>query len=291
MKTNAAYIHEFSILDDINETISEVTNEVNHAMYEYETSKRQDDLRSFFENYNEDFIMEKEGIFTRIGNAIIKLIKKIGDVISKFTDKFFHRSKEVETDEQVVNQIVSRNPELRSTVVKGLKNEWFTYKDVAKYKDDILGLSMMLEQQTIDHKTFKQKCGEALDKFNKSGTAIITAGATIAGVLTILPKIVNAFKRNKKALGDTKGALGSLSKKAETASPQTPAPQTTTEAANGKITPETVSTILSEISKATSVMSEELNRVSNSQINIDDVLKMFIKQYGQAKTPDSEQKD
>ena len=66
MKTNAAYIHEFSILDDINETISEVTNEVNHAMYEYETAKRQDDLRSFFENYNEDFIMEKEGIFTRI---------------------------------------------------------------------------------------------------------------------------------------------------------------------------------------------------------------------------------
>lgn len=282
MKTNAAFIHEYSILDDINETLSDAIVSINEASYEYERAKRDFELKSFFENAPLDVFMEKEkvGIFERIGNAIIKIIKKIGEVLSKFTNKFLHKSKEIQSDEEIVNQIAARNPELKSTICKGIKEEWFTYKDIAKYQKDIIGLTNMLEQQTIDHKTFKQKCSEALDKFNKSGAAVITAGATIVGVLAVIPKIHNVFQRNKKVVDESKPVLEKLKAKLGVGKTKNdPDPAAPVKESVSSITPETASLIVSEYSKAVSAMTQELNRVVASQNNVSEVLKSFINEH------------
>ena len=280
MKTNTAYIHEYSMLDDINETLSDAITSINEASYEYDRAKRDFELKTFFEDSSPDLFTEAEkaGIFERIGNAIIKIIKKIGEVLSKFTDKFLHRSKEIQTDEEIVNQIATEHPELKSTICKGINKEWFTYRDIAKYQKDIIGLTNMLEQQTIDHRTFKEKCSEAFNNFNKSGTAIIATGTTIVGLLSIVPKVHSAFQKNKKVLNESKGILEKLKSKIGANKSKDDALGFVKES-TGSLSPEIVSVIVKEFSKAVSVITGELNRVIASQGNIGEVLKNFINEH------------
>lgn len=282
MKTSATYIHEYSILDDINETLSDAITDVTKASYEYESVRRDFELKSFFEGTSLDVVMEAEkaGIFERIGNAIIKIIKKISEAISKFTKKFFGKSEEIESDVDIVNQIAARNPELKSTICKGIKEEWFTYKDVAKYQKDIIGLTNMLEQQTIDHKTFRQKCSESLEKFNKSGAIIVGTATTILGVLAIIPKIHKTFKQNKKVVEESKPMLEKLRSKLGVggAKDNKSQPEPVKESVSS-ISPETASVIVSEYSKAVSVMTQELNHVVASQNAVGGILKSFINEH------------
>lgn len=278
MKTSAAYIHEYSILDDVNESLSEAISNINEASYKYNCMKRDFELKSFFEQTSTDVFMEKEamGFFEKIGNAIMKIIKKIADTIAKFTSKFFNKEKEMKTDEEIVTQIITENPELKKAVCQGINEKWFTYKDVAGYQKDIVGLVQMLEQQTISHKAFREKCLESMEKFKTSGQAIIGAGTTVAGLLAVIPKIHHAFKQNKSVSEDCKKVLNNLKTKIDS---RKYINNPVNESASSGLTPETASLIVTEYSKAVSEITKEFNQVVASQNNASDVLKSFINEH------------
>ena len=62
MKTNTSYIHEYDILDDINECVNITIDSANSAYYSYEAALRHADLSGFFEN--DGFLLVALGIFT-----------------------------------------------------------------------------------------------------------------------------------------------------------------------------------------------------------------------------------
>lgn len=213
MRTSYNYIHEMDIIDDFYEYSESLIKSIGNDIDEYYKSKSEYELKSFFENT--DIIMEKEGIVTKLGNAIISLIKKIKECISKFVDKIFHKSKKIESDVDKVNKIVAQHPELRDTIVKGIKEEWFTYRDVAAYEKDIVQLMLMLEKEQISHQKFKEKVGKKLDSFINGGQKIIAVGATVAGILLIAPKIITATKKSKESGKSILSVLKSNTKKAK----------------------------------------------------------------------------
>lgn len=201
MKINYNYIHEFDVVDDFNEYSTSILESAQHDIDEYYNNIQTSELKSFFENTDSDTFMEaeKEGIITKLGNAIISLVKKIKDCITKFLDKFFHKNKKIETDVDIVNRMIKQNPEIADVVVRGIREEWFTYRDVAQYEHDIVQLAIMLQNQQISHKKFRKKVGEKFDSFINGGQKIIAAGATVAGVLLIVPKVLAAYKKSKNA--------------------------------------------------------------------------------------------
>ena len=219
MKINYNYIHEFDIVDDFNEYSMGILESTQHDIDEYYNNIRTSELKSFFENSSSDTFMEaeKEGILTKIGNAVISLVKKIRECISKFLDKFLHKNKKIESDVDIVNRMIIQHPEIRDVVVDGIKKEWFTYRDIAQYEHDIVQLMIMLENQQISNKKFKEKAGEKLNKFIDGGQKIIATGATIAGVLLVVPKIMSAVKKSKKAGKELSDMMDKSSKKSGTA--------------------------------------------------------------------------
>lgn len=201
MKTNYKYIHEFDIIDEFYEDSNAILESLQNDIHDYYKAKSEAELKSFFEHSNIDIIMEKdkEGIVTRLGNAIISLVKKITDSIAKFVNKIFHRSEKIESDVDIVNKMIIEHPEIRDAVVKGIKEEWFTYRDVAAYEKDVVQLMIMLEKEQISHKKFKEKVGEKTDKFISGGKKIALIGGTVAALLLIVPKTLSAYKQCKKA--------------------------------------------------------------------------------------------
>ena len=210
MKTNYAYINEFGFLDDLIDCINESTNDVAVRMYDYNNKLRETSTKAFFEGVNEDVFMEKEkeGVLATIGKGIITLIEKIKEAITKLTEAIVGKSKEAESEAEVVNRIIEKHPELKNKVCEGIQKEWFTYKDVATYEKDVIGLINMLEKNAIDHRTFKDKMQAAADKFEASAKPIIAIGTTIGALVGLVGTI--GLKSQK-----AKGALKSLGKTTE----------------------------------------------------------------------------
>jgi hypothetical protein len=208
--TNAAYIKEFSLFDEVMTYIHECDEDVMNSYVEYTALLHKADMESFFEaedpKTKEEVSEKKESFFAKIGNHILKLIEKITKFISAITEKILSFVKKSETDEEKVDKLLKQHPELKNQVVEGINKEWFTYKDVATYEKDVVGLCKMLEQSKIDHKTFMQKLSDAAKKFNDSAAPILGAATTVIGFIGLAGKL-------KKSADDSKNALSSWKKK------------------------------------------------------------------------------
>lgn len=276
MKTNTSYIHEYDILDDINECVNITIDSANSAYYSYEAALRHADLLGFFENASDsEVFMEKEkmGFFEKIGTAIINLIKKIADAIKNFASRFQKKTEEIKTDQEIVSQILQEHPDVKNEVCRGIKNEWFTYHDVAQYEKDIVGLCNMLEQHAIDHVTFKEKAAAALKKFASNGQIIITAGTTLAAGIAVVPKIVNQYKAAKTSLESLKKDSEKKGKKWKAGSGYIG------EAESNNVDPKTASLIISEYSKAVSEITKEQTNVLQGYNVVDANLKAVANKY------------
>lgn len=220
MKTCTSYIHEYDLTDDLNATIVETCNILEQASVDYDNLIHKYELVSFFEENvdDEEFITEKEGIFTRIGNGVINLIKKIGEIIKNITTKITGKSDGADKDKATVDVMLARHPEYRNDVIEGIQKEWFTFKDIAKYEKDIVGLTLQLEQHKIDHATFSTKCKLALERFNESAAPIEAVSTTISKLLEALGKIFKELKEGKSSLSNIKKALEKKAKKSNDAS-------------------------------------------------------------------------
>lgn len=281
MKTNASFIHEYDVVDDFTEYVIESVTTLDECVVDYNNLVREYELKSFFEgSQNEEKVStKKEGIFTRIGNIIINLIKSIGNIITKFVSKFTSRNKEIETDEKIVNRICSEHPEIRQEVVEGIEKEWFTYHNIAEYKNDIVGLCMMLRKKKIDNRTFKEKCSERFHKLLTKGRTIVIAGATVASLMALVPKLAKAYKGCKDTMGDVKKNLEKTKKDLQKCKPKPLKEAVSLSDVVEAVPIETISAIVQELSKVSSFVTKEMKHVVSGQGKISSVLKGIIRRY------------
>jgi hypothetical protein len=209
MKTNSAFINEYKLYDDVFDCIESCQKEATLALYHYNNTAKQMKMKAFFEGVDVDILMEaeNEGFLTKIGNKVLQLLTTIANFIRGITEKITGNVKGMKSDEERVTKIITEHPELKKQVCKGLKEEWFQYKDVAKYEKDIAGLINMLEKEQIDHQTFMDKVKKASEDFTSSAKSIINVGTSIAGLIKIVPNVHHACKEAKESVSEMSGLV------------------------------------------------------------------------------------
>lgn len=295
MKISYNYINGNGLIDDVVDTVSDELSRISLEMTKFSHNIRQLELEAFFEGSavsEHEVYLENEGIFTKIGNAVIRIVKKISDAIKKITDKFFNRKKDVRTDIEKVNSIIQQHPELRDKICEGINKEWFTYKDVAAYEHDVVQLVNMIQKGVMDHKTFKEKMKERFEKFNNSGKTLITTAGTVAGLLLVFPKITGAYKKCKSS---AESLLKKFKKDADTNNKNS-----STIGTDGKEVNESyemletttndvdvANIVLQEVSKALTAITAELNKINKSEEALMNTLRVnVISKYDDEKKED-----
>ena len=212
--TSHGYIHEYAIFDDITECLTECFNVIDSQANNLDRIDHELELRSVLEAGFSDvdvvFEAEKESILAKIGNSIIAIIENVKKFIKHIAETLFGSKKDDEDAEAKLNRILKENPALKQEIIDGLDKEWFTIGDIAKYEKDVLGLTKMLQQNAIDHETFKQRMARSLQSFNESIKPIGTAATTIVVLVTFIPKLMGSIVDTRKALTNITGALAKI---------------------------------------------------------------------------------
>lgn len=211
VKTDQSYINQYLTYDLVFEACDECERACIEADYLLRKSQRDAYLNSFFEaslfGKKKDPVVKKadaaeDNFFAKIGKAISDLIKKITDFIKDIGAAITGKQRDIDADTKAVNKIIAENPELKNTIVKGIKKEWFTKHDVAAYKSDIVGLINMLDQGKIDNETAIDKFNESTKKFVTGAKDTAIAALTISGAMKLASNINNFRSENKKLADD-----------------------------------------------------------------------------------------
>lgn len=211
VKTDQSYINQYLKYDLVFEACDECERACIEADYLLRKSQRDAYLNSFFEaslfGKKKDPVVKKadaaeDNFFAKIGKAISDLIKKITDFIKDIGAAITGKQRDIDADTKAVNKIIAENPELKNTIVKGIKKEWFTKHDVAAYKNDIVGLINMLDQGKIDNETAMDKFNDATKKFVNGAKDATIATLTISGAIKLASNINNFRTENKKLADD-----------------------------------------------------------------------------------------
>lgn len=214
--TSVSYINEYFESDRLADNINDALMLLEGAFADYTAEMDRLDLKDFFEGTDSSDKKEekKGGILHAIGSAVIAILSSLADFIRNITGKIGGSSKELKEDQDKLNKILDDNPYLRDQVVEGLKEEWFTVKDVVQYEKDISGLIHMLNENKISHQAFLDKLGEKTEKFNRSGTSILSAGKTLAAIIALPLIIVSSCKEAKQACQSLHKAISDFKAKA-----------------------------------------------------------------------------
>lgn len=211
VKTDQSYINQYLKYDLVFEACDECERACIEADYLLRKSQRDAYLNSFFEaslfGKKKDPVVKKadaaeDNFFAKIGKAISDLIKRITDFIKDIGAAITGKQRDIDADTKAVNKIIAENPELKNTIVKGIKKEWFTKHDVAAYKNDIVGLINMLDQGKIDNETAIDKFNDASKKFVTGAKDAAIAALTISGAMKLASNINNFRNENKKLADD-----------------------------------------------------------------------------------------
>lgn len=211
VKTDQSYINQYLKYDLVFEACDECERACIEADYLLRKSQRDAYLNSFFEaslfGKKKDPVVKKadaaeNNFFAKIGKAISDLIKRITDFIKDIGAAITGKQRDIDADTKAVNKIIAENPELKNTIVKGIKKEWFTKHDVAAYKNDIVGLINMLDQGKIDNETAMDKFNESTKKFVTGAKDAAVATLTISGAMKLASNINNFRTENRKLADD-----------------------------------------------------------------------------------------
>ncbi len=211
VKTDQSYINQYLKYDLVFEACDECERACIEADYLLRKSQRDAYLNSFFEaslfGKKKDPVVKKadaaeDNFFAKIGKAISDLIKRITDFIKDIGAAITGKQRDIDADTKAVNKIIAENPELKNTIVKGIKKEWFTKHDVAAYKNDIVGLINMLDQGKIDNETAMDKFNESTKKFVTGAKDAAVATLTISGAMKLASNINNFRTENRKLADD-----------------------------------------------------------------------------------------
>lgn len=213
VKTDQSYINQYLTYDLVFEACDECERACIEADYLLRKSQRDAYLNSFFEaslfGKKKDPVVKKadaaeDNFFAKIGKAISDLIKRITDFIKDIGAAITGKQRDIDADTKAVNKIIAENPELKNTIVKGIKKEWFTKHDVAAYKNDIVGLINMLDQGKIDNESAMEKFNDATKKFVNGAKNAAIASLTISGAMKLASNINNFRTENKKLADDVR---------------------------------------------------------------------------------------
>ena len=211
VKTDQSYINQYLKYDLVFEACDECERACIEADYLLRKSQRDAYLNSFFEaslfGKKKDPVVKKaddaeDNFFAKIGKAISDLIKRITDFIKDIGAAITGKQRDIDADTKAVNKIIAENPELKNTIVKGIKKKWFTKHDVAAYKNDIVGLINMLDQGKIDNETAMDKFNESTKKFVTGAKDAAVATLTISGAMKLASNINNFRTENRKLADD-----------------------------------------------------------------------------------------
>lgn len=204
VRTDQAYINQYLVYDEV----FEACEACEKACVEADYFLRKEARKSYLDTYFSEALnfgakkaapaKEESNIFAKIGKAIVTLIEKIKAAIKHITDSILGTQRRTEKANKDLQKILAENPEMKKTIMKGLKKDWFTVYDVASYKNDVVGLIKMVDQAKIDNATAMDKLKEAGEKFKKGA---IAAGAIGVGIGSTL-KIVTEINKQRKALGE-----------------------------------------------------------------------------------------
>lgn len=204
VRTDQAYINQYLVYDEV----FEACEACEKACVEADYFLRKEARKSYLDTYFSEALnfgakkaapaKEESNIFAKIGRAIVTLIEKIKAAIKHITDSILGTQRRTEKANKDLQKILAENPEMKKTIMKGLKKDWFTVYDVASYKNDVVGLIKMVDQAKIDNATAMDKLKEAGEKFKKGA---IAAGAIGVGIGSTL-KVVTEINKQRKALGE-----------------------------------------------------------------------------------------
>lgn len=207
VRTDQAYINQYLVYDEVFEACEACEKACVEADYFLRKEARKSYLDTYFSealNFGAKKSPAKteDNIFAKIGKAIVTLIEKIKAAIMHIKDSIFGTQKKTEAANKALQKIFAENPEMKKTIMKGLKKEWFTIYDVAAYKNDIMGLIKMVDQAKIDNQTAMDKFQDMTDKVKKG----IVTGAAITGGLSIL-KGITEINKSRTSLQSTMEAM------------------------------------------------------------------------------------
>lgn len=207
VRTDQAYINQYLVYDEV----FEACEACEKACVEADYFLRKEARKSYLDTYFSEALnvgakktpaKTEDNIFAKIGKAIVTLIEKIKAAIMHIKDSIFGTQKKTEAANKALQKIFAENPEMKKTIMKGLKKEWFTIYDVAAYKNDIMGLIKMVDQAKIDNQTAMDKFQDMTDKVKKG----IVTGAAITGGLSIL-KGITEINKSRTSLQSTMEAM------------------------------------------------------------------------------------
>lgn len=207
VRTDQAYINQYLVYDEV----FEACDTCEKACVEADYFLRKEARKSYLDTYFSEALnfgakkspaKTEDNIFAKIGKAIVTLIEKIKNAIKHIKDSIFGTQKKTEAANKALQKIFAENPEMKKTIMKGIKKEWFTIYDVAAYKNDIMGLIKMVDQAKIDNQTAMDKFQDMTDKVKKG----IVTGAAITGGLSIL-KGITEINKSRTSLQSTMEAM------------------------------------------------------------------------------------
>ena len=207
VRTDQAYINQYLVYDEVFEACEACEKACVEADYFLRKEARKSYLDTYFSealNFGAKKapVKTENNVFAKIGKAIVTLIEKIKAAIIHIKDSIFGTQKKTEAANKALQKIFAENPEMKKTIMKGIKKEWFTIYDVAAYKNDIMGLIKMVDQAKIDNQTAMDKFQDMTDKVKKG----VVTGAAITGGLSIL-KGITEINKSRTSLQSTMEAM------------------------------------------------------------------------------------
>lgn len=207
VRTDQAYINQYLVYDEVFEACDVCEKACVEADYFLRKEARKSYLDTYFSealNFGAKKTPAKTNtnVFAKIGKAIVDLIKKIKAAIIHIKESIFGTQKKTEAANKALQKILAENPEMKKTIMKGIKKEWFTIYDVAAYKNDVVGLIKMVDQAKIDNQTAMDKFQEITDKVKKG----VVTGAAVTGGLSIL-KGITEINKSRTSLQSTMEAM------------------------------------------------------------------------------------
>jgi hypothetical protein len=209
------FIHYYDDVDEVMSVLENGESSIMEASYAYEEAKRIGEQKIFFEECAQDEIdltleAAENNVFATIGKAVMAALstfkKFLEDFITFLTDKF----RGAETDKDKINKILKDHPDLKDQVVLSLEKGVLSYKDIASFEKDYLGLVQLLQSGKLDELTFKDKATKAIEKFDNSAKIIAGAGLTVVALIGILPKLIQGIGDAKNSIVRANQSMGKL---------------------------------------------------------------------------------
>lgn len=217
------YIHENYYFDQMNEEVNEIISECTSLLSEVEMIEVEERMNMYFgEATDEDGNEKKEGIFSKIGNGIIAIFKKIKDIIvhsaTWIADKIGGVGNKINRAEKILAKNPALSKEVSEMVMDAVKNGDLNIRDMGdlnKFLQESKGLIDQINAGKLDPDKGLSMFDKVLNAFESGkaqraigvATTVMGIGATILNIkktYTELMQKSNQARTTKLVLDATK---------------------------------------------------------------------------------------